>query len=139
MSSIPGISAYSQIGETNPRVPVRSLTQDDFLKLLTTQMSSQDPMNPMKDADFIAQMAQFSALEQAKALGEDVSQLNAQQQFAQAASLLGRTVQVQAGGAVVSGVVTAMQMNAGAPQVVVGGEFYDLSQIFGVSTTPLLP
>lgn len=40
------------------------LGQNEFLKLLVTQLKHQDPLSPMKDKNFIAQMAQFSALEQ---------------------------------------------------------------------------
>ena len=50
-----------------PPMPARNtgeLDRDAFLMLLITQMQHQDPLNPMDDRDFLAQMAQFSALEQ---------------------------------------------------------------------------
>lgn len=46
------------------RVPSQELGKDEFLKILMTQLQHQDPLNPMEDRDFIAQMTQFSTLEQ---------------------------------------------------------------------------
>ena len=60
------------IAADTSRVPIQTLGQNDFLKLLVTQMTSQDPLNPQKDTDFIAQMAQFSSLEQSKTMASDV-------------------------------------------------------------------
>jgi len=63
------------------------LGQREFLKLLVTQLTNQDPMNPQDDREFIAQMAQFSTV-------EGVSEITTAMSTLQAAGLLGRTVDV---------------------------------------------
>jgi flagellar basal-body rod modification protein FlgD len=117
------------------RTPVQTLGQDDFLKLLVAQMSQQDPMNPMKDSEFIAQMAQFSALEQAKTMQQDMSSLRA-------SALLGETVEVvdeadDAGYR--TGVVTSVKMEKGIPQLLVNGNKYLLSDVRSIQPTTLNP
>jgi len=56
-----------------------TLGKDDFLKLFVTQLSKQDPMNPVNDREFIAQMAQFSALEQMNNVSANISELKSMQ------------------------------------------------------------
>ena len=46
-----------------------TMGKDAFMKILIAQLQNQDPTNPMKDNEFIAQMAQFSSLEQTMKLG----------------------------------------------------------------------
>jgi flagellar basal-body rod modification protein FlgD len=66
-----------ELPDATARTPVQTLGQEDFLNLLVAQMSQQDPMNPQKDNEFIAQMAQFSALEQSKTMQQDMAALRA--------------------------------------------------------------
>ncbi|WML49278.1 flagellar hook assembly protein FlgD [Neobacillus sp. PS3-34] len=51
-----------------------SLGKDDFLKILMTQLQNQDPLNPLQDKDFVAQMATFSTLEQITNMGKSIDQ-----------------------------------------------------------------
>ncbi|PLT31550.1 flagellar hook assembly protein FlgD [Peribacillus deserti] len=63
-----------------------NLGKDDFLKILMTQLQNQDPMNPLEDKDFIAQMATFSTLEQITNMGKSIDKFTAMQQQSQLVS-----------------------------------------------------
>lgn len=117
-------------------LPTKTLNQDDFLKLLVAQMTSQDPMNPQSNTDFAAQMAQFTSLEQTRTMASDLATLNTQQQVLQASQLLGRAVTLQDNSQVLSGVVQSVQLASGTPQILVNGKTYDLSQVLSISTAP---
>src|SRR5210317_436596 len=73
------------------------LGQEDFLKLMTTQLQNQDPFAPMENAEFIAQMAQFSTVTGITEMGESRKTLSSQiSEFrvATASSLMGASVMV---------------------------------------------
>jgi flagellar basal-body rod modification protein FlgD len=75
----------------------QSLGQDEFLKLMTTQMTHQDPTKPMDNAQFLSQMAQFgtvSGIQDLQQSFKDFSASISSDQALQAASLVGRTVSV---------------------------------------------
>src|SRR3954447_8881194 len=68
------------------------LGKDDFLKLMVAQMKNQDPMNPSDDKDNIAQMAQFSSLEQITNLATATQDLANRMSLTQNVGLLGHIV-----------------------------------------------
>lgn len=72
-----------------------TLGKDDFMKLLIAQLQNQDPTNPMKDNEFIAQMAQFSSLEQTMNLSksfEKFAEAQNQSQLIQYNSFVGKNI-----------------------------------------------
>jgi flagellar basal-body rod modification protein FlgD len=128
-------AAFGSTADPSTRIPTKTLGQQDFLTLLVAQMKTQDPMNPQKDTDFIAQMAQFNTLEQTKTMQTDISGLRSDQQLARAGALLGQTVTVQAdsGSAPVTGVVTSVQTTSAGAKIVVNNTAYTLDQITQIS------
>jgi flagellar basal-body rod modification protein FlgD len=121
-------SATAEPLPASTRVPIQVLSQQDFLKLLAAQMTSQDPLNPQTDNQFIAQMAQFSSLEQSRTMQEDVARL-------QAYGLLGKTVEVQVTPEMsLAGSVAAVEIESGRPKLVVEGQSFDLEQVVSVRT-----
>src|SRR5437762_9629115 len=126
-TSIAANSAVSGQPTASPLPTPKTLSQDDFLKLLVVQMKAQDPLNPKTDTEFIAQMTQFSALEQAKSMQQDIAGLRGDQELLQADALIGRFVTLQDGKNLVSpGVVSAVDVMAGTPMIVVNGNQYSM-------------
>lgn len=89
----------STVAATNAKKR-NELGENDFMTLLIAQLKNQDPMNPMKDTDFVAQLAQFSALQQAQNTSKGVEQ-------AAAAGLIGRMVS----GSADTGIVTKVDID----------------------------
>ncbi|MBN2874634.1 MAG: flagellar hook assembly protein FlgD [Spirochaetales bacterium] len=104
------------------------LDKDDFLKILITQLQHQDPTNPMQDKEFIAQMAQFSSLEQMTNMATSFGKLSGVLNSSEAQSLLGHTVEVLDGERAVYGKVSQV-VRGEFPLVMVNGSFYDLDQV----------
>lgn len=117
-----------------------TLGKDDFLKILIAQLQNQDPTNPMEDKDFIAQMAQFSSLEQTMNLTkafERFAESQSQSQLIQYNSFVGKNVkwhEVQEGdnGKPVTGEDGKPVINEGTGTIV-GVKFVNESVVFTMS------
>lgn len=92
-----------------------SVSQLDFLRLLVTQLSFQDPLKPMDNQEFLAQIAQFSALQETRQLGDKIDSLLGIQAAAQSVGLIGRTVEISTASGAAQGTVTTVTFSGGQP------------------------
>ena len=76
----------------NPTTTSADVSRGQFLKLLVAQLQAQDPLEPVKDQEFTAQLAQFSTLEGIEKLNANFGDMLALQQVTQGAGLLGKNV-----------------------------------------------
>jgi len=110
------------------KLPSQQLGKEDFLKILLTQLSHQDPTAPMQDKEFIAQMAQFSSLEQMTNMASDFAKMARLLKATEASSALGKSVEIQLEDDTVQGVVRAVSRGE-IPQILVNGKFYEWEQV----------
>jgi flagellar basal-body rod modification protein FlgD len=107
----------------------QDLGKADFLKLLVAQLRYQDPMKPMEDKEFIAQMAQFNALEEMRNLNKSFAAMSDFNQLSQASSMLGKLVAIRTDDEHFAGTVEEVRRVEGEIMVMVAGKAYPLSAI----------
>ncbi len=106
------------------------VSKGDFLKLLIAQIRNQDPMKPMDDSQFIAQMAQLNTVEELTAIDNRLSQFVDSQATFQASSLLGKSVVAERNGSeAIAGLVEEVRVEQGKPILIVAGKEVQLPEI----------
>ncbi|MDO8585667.1 MAG: flagellar hook capping FlgD N-terminal domain-containing protein [Armatimonadota bacterium] len=130
--------------DTTAKTAIKSqLDRDAFLRLLITQLRNQDPLKPVEDKEFIAQLAQFSSLEQMQNVNRNLELLTqAQSTFQQGVALIGRTVQAvspdgeydpESGTTVLTGEVDSVDFRSGRPILKIGDKLVPLENVISVS------
>jgi len=121
------MSSVASIGQ-------QALGKDQFLHLFTTQMKMQNPMDPTDSEDFLAQLAQFSSLEQISNLNSNFEKMLATQQTLQAADLVGKTVTYQDPGlgSLSEGRVTGVSLLEDEPVLMLGLRQVNLDWVTGI-------
>ena len=107
---------------------------DDFLQLLHSQISNQDPLEPMKDTEFISQMANIASLEQMQQFTKGFETFAASHKDMVAQAYLGKMDNISEDGLEVNGIVESVEKSKeGDVQVSVGGRNYSPANITKVS------
>lgn len=122
VSPISGPVANSVAGAAPPSAQADAasafgLSFESLLRIVLTQLTYQDPLKPMDNFEFVSQLAQFSQIQIGQAANDRLEQLVAAQGNSQAASLLGRTVDVPAGPATLSGKVVSVAFQNGETRI----------------------
>lgn len=92
-----------------------NIDMQDFLNILLTQLTYQDPLKPMDNQAFMAQLAQFTTLGQTQDLNRKIDALVSTQASLQSIGLLGRTVDILREGTAISGRITALSLAGDTP------------------------
>ena len=144
--SIPAVETTTPSGMFGPistaTTPAAGGDKEMFLQLLVAQMKYQDPMNPTDSSQFLAQSAQFTALEKMQEVADQTSQLVATQMAFGATSLVGKQVSyLDETGAAATGLVSGVTFGADGPTLDIAGKTVPLGSVQSVATpaTPASP
>jgi flagellar basal-body rod modification protein FlgD len=121
--------------KTSPQSSIDQISRGDFLNLLVTQLKNQDPMNPIQDGEFAAQIIQYNMLEELLQLKSVVSGMANNILYlatlGQVSKLIGKEVRVieDDGEQSAAGMVEKVMINQGVPKLVINGKEYGVDQI----------
>ncbi|MEY8745009.1 flagellar hook capping FlgD N-terminal domain-containing protein [Paenibacillus tundrae] len=132
---------YSAANKATTSAATKELGKDQFLKILITQLQNQDPMQPMEDKEFIAQMAQFSSVEQLVNISSQLKTLN--QSLGAVSGMIGREISWLSSnkadnGTLRQGIVDSIVVRDGVQYAKVGNDEIKLDEIIQV-TNPKEP
>jgi flagellar basal-body rod modification protein FlgD len=141
---VPPTSSSTSAAGGNGNIPLPTnamLSQQDFLNLLVTQMTAQDPLKPTDSQDLLSQMTQFSTLNANNTLQTQLANMQLSQEYTAAGSLLGKQVTLQLDSKTTAqGTVTGIDASGSAPQIIVNGTSYTLDKVISITdpttTTP---
>lgn len=107
--------------------------QDQFLKLMVAQLKSQDPLEPIKDQEFLGQLAQFSTLSGIEKLNASFADMLSLQQITQGANLMGQQIVYKTSdNQTAQGAVQGFAVNEGRIELQVGNDAVTLDKVIGM-------
>lgn len=113
------IDSIGAVGNVQVAAAQASVGLEDFLQIFLTQLNYQDPLEPVDNREFLAQLAQFSSVEIANRTSETTTALLDVNSLSQSIGLLGKTVNVNLEQGSATGTVIAMSLVNGQPQLTI--------------------
>ena len=137
VQSTPADTGNKVPGSTNKL----ALKTEDFIKMMITQLQQQDPMEPAKNEQLLAQMSQIGQLQSSTQLQESLKGIVQQNQIGAAAGLIGKSVKgVDADNNEIAGLVTSVRVtDDGAELELDNGKALSLSRVTSIATQPAAP
>lgn len=121
-SIVPGVPGVgpAAVSQAQDRA---SISREQFLKILVAELTTQDPLEPLDNADFMQQLVGLQSLEQTAALTDSLKNFERFIQMSSGSAMIGKTVKgLAATGGVVQGAVTRVVLEDGRVSVVVGSQ-----------------
>ena len=129
------INAY-KTGSADGKSGTDALGKDDFLKLLLVQLENQDPLNPMDNTAMIAQLAQFTSLEQMQNLNTQLQTFRQEQALMSSMSLTGKMAKLTlSDGSVVEGMIDKVRVEGGKTILTIGETEYNMEDVVSIELT----
>ncbi len=124
------MKGYNQKLRENHHGSKNQLGEADFMKLLVTQLKTQDPTKPLDDKEFIGQMAQFTSLKQMNVMAKSLTKFTKEFGFTKAVGLVGKEVSWNDdAGKIQSGLVKSVKVKGGNTFLNVNGNELTISDI----------
>ena len=122
-------------GIHDPPAPTNQLGKQEFLQLLVAQLRNQDPLRPMEDREFIAQLAQLTTMETLQRMQSTLESMLGAQLLSHAMGLIGHNVTaIQPGGEMVTGTVQGVRLEGAEILLDLGSTSIYLSDVQAVQT-----
>lgn len=136
-SGVGGSTATSQTtGSSSSSNDWNSITPDDFLKMLITELQNQDPTNPTDNSQILQQISEIRNIQATSDLTTTLNSVQLEQTFTAGAQLVGKSVQGLADdGSTVTGVVDSVTFNKGAATLNIGQQTLQLGNVQQISNS----
>jgi flagellar basal-body rod modification protein FlgD len=133
-----GIGAGGGFGQGGPSSAgaIASLSANEFLNLLVTELQNQNPLSPMDPSQMVSQTSSLSMVELLSTIQSEVAQLQSSEGILQASSLIGQSVTYQVGSQELSGTVQGVGQSASGVVLDIAGQSVPMTNVLAVGMVP---